>query len=247
MSVFVAVWCLVFSVLGHSSAAASEPMAAYTEVTQQQCDAGTSTSCTDLGTYLAKGDGLDQDLDRARALFEKGCTGGDALGCSNLGVVYQRGLGVDVDRERAGAYYDRACEGGLALACTQRERLEQGNDAVELAAPRTVPIPTGVAGGTVGGVRQSAICGAGDPQCSDVELVDHEGVEPKKLVPARYPDAARPMNLGDVKCRTFVSIDTKGRPTDVRVVGCPQVFHESVKQAISKSRWRPYTIDGTKA
>ena len=104
----------------------------------------------------------------------------------------------------------------------------------------------GKKGGTVGGDVNSP-CEPGDPTCTGLgRMVSYKDVKVKNMVQPIYPSEARSMNLGDQRCRTTVSIDQKGKPTAVRVRGCPEVFHDEVKRAMFKSSWWPYKSGGAK-
>jgi len=104
----------------------------------------------------------------------------------------------------------------------------------------------GKKGGTVGGDPNSP-CEPGDPRCTGLgRMVSYKDVKVKNMVQPTYPTKARSMNLGDQRCRVTVSIDTKGKPEDVRVRGCPEIFHDEVKRAMFKSSWWPYKSGGSK-
>ncbi|MDD7600772.1 MAG: tetratricopeptide repeat protein, partial [Campylobacter sp.] len=55
---------------------------------------GEMHGCGNLGTMYAKGEGVEEDLDKAVQLFKKACDGGNMHGCFNLGLMYAFGSGV---------------------------------------------------------------------------------------------------------------------------------------------------------
>jgi len=92
------------------------------------CNGGVSRGCGNLGAMYQKGNGVNQDLVQAAALYRKGC-GGDAWGaCFLLGVMYETGSGVATDKAQALTLYRRACDGGDGRGCV--------NVAIALAANR---------------------------------------------------------------------------------------------------------------
>jgi hypothetical protein len=72
-------------------------------------------SCTALGHATENGNGLPQDLARARAYYEKACELNDPGGCSSLGHMLLDGLGGPVDIERGTQMITR-CRSGKSEA-----------------------------------------------------------------------------------------------------------------------------------
>lgn len=67
------------------AANASEGMVAHArEMLFSACEAGEPSGCTAIGTHLAKGEGVPQDLEKAGRMFAKGCDGGSAEACYGL-------------------------------------------------------------------------------------------------------------------------------------------------------------------
>ncbi len=86
------------------------------------------------------------------------------------------------------------------------------------------------------GTSQGLGGGGGGPVASVLRA------EARHLAQPRYPDAARAMNLGEQVCRAHVSLSAKGWPEEVRVTGCPEVFHPAVRDAMRRSRWYPVRV-----
>jgi len=69
-----------------------------------------------LGFLYAKGQGIEQDLGKAKELYERAHRAGYERSTTNLGCMYENGAGVEQDFERAKALYEEAHRGGNALA-----------------------------------------------------------------------------------------------------------------------------------
>lgn len=102
---------------------------------RRECDAGTATSCLNLGDMYAKGkatsafswdededegDGMSvgKDLGEAARLYRKACDGGIALACAHLAFMYSRGDGVGKDPSEVARLFRKACDAGNGKACT---------------------------------------------------------------------------------------------------------------------------------
>jgi len=97
--------------------------------------------------------------------------------------------------------------------------------------------PRGILGGILGGYPDGAPgsqLGGGAPAA-----VHHTELRFKRPPQPDYPEAARTMNLGEVRCRVRIFIDEAGEPYDVHFEACPRVFHESAREAIYRARWYP--------
>lgn len=66
----------------------------------------------ELGNENLKGQGVPQDIDKARAFYEEAASRGSAAAMHNLGNLYFNGQGVERDEERARAYYEQAASLG---------------------------------------------------------------------------------------------------------------------------------------
>ena len=100
----------------------------------------------------------------------------------------------------------------------------------------------GVVGGVIGGVEGGVIGG----QLGGVRVFHHRELEVKKRILPGYPEAAKPLNLGDQRCKVQVFIDEKGIPYDAKVEDCPKVFHQATREGILKWRWYPPKADRQK-
>jgi TPR repeat protein len=69
-------------------------------------------SCTALGHATENGNGVPQDLARARAYYEKACELNDPGGCSSLGHMLLDGLGGPVDVPRGIEVIETSCGPG---------------------------------------------------------------------------------------------------------------------------------------
>jgi TonB family protein len=115
-----------------------------------------------------------------------------------------------------------------------------------------VGLPDGPPG--PGGCPPGQICegppestGTGCPPgeaCSDGPMlfITAADVQPKRRVRPSYPAAARALNITEARCLVRFVVDDKGRPTDVSVDGCPNVFHAEVLDAAWQ--WRFYPVRG---
>jgi len=69
-----------------------------------------------LGTMLALGEEVAQDLDEAIRWLKLAADQSDIASMFNLGIIYEQGLGVAVDPDEAGLWYWQAAEKGDAGA-----------------------------------------------------------------------------------------------------------------------------------
>lgn len=99
--------------------------------------------------------------------------------------------------------------------------------------------------GREGGVRDGSGTVIGSLP-SSVQQVHRSEVRPRMLAEPSYPAAARGMNLGEVTCRVRVQIDERGRPEDLQIDSCPQLFHDEVRRAVQRSRWYPFNLGGVR-
>jgi TonB family protein len=61
-----------------------------------------------------------------------------------------------------------------------------------------------------------------------------------------YPKSARELKLPEARCLGHITIDAKGKPTNVSVTGCATVFHAATARALMQWRFYPARIDGKK-
>jgi hypothetical protein len=98
------------------------------------CGAGEMEACYDLALLYEDGEGgVEQDLERAKSLYEKACNADtpDPTACSNLGYMYKTGNGVEADAKKATELYSRSCEIGSLLGCTNYAGRLAAGDGVE--------------------------------------------------------------------------------------------------------------------
>lgn len=74
----------------------------------------------------------------------------------------------------------------------------------------------------------------------------HTEVKTKRRESPVYPQAAKDLKLGDVNCKVRVFIDEEGAPYDLKFLECPEVFHESARDALLQWRWYPVWDGGQK-
>ncbi len=96
---------------------------------------------TTLATYLYTGDGVPQDLDGARKLFDQAAKQGDAEAMFNLGVMWCNGEGGPRDRAIAYVWFKLAAESGLDKGNAAVAELEPKLTADERAAADAVLNP----------------------------------------------------------------------------------------------------------
>jgi TPR repeat protein len=119
---------------------------------ERACEGGDQLGCVELGALYKYGEGVEQNLERARSLYEvacaaklaRGCLGrlwairGDfakavslfrkacdsdtALGCSLWATTYELGAGVEADINQALRLHQRACDTHDAHGCTELAR-----------------------------------------------------------------------------------------------------------------------------
>jgi TPR repeat protein/serine/threonine protein kinase len=86
---------------------------------ESSCDGGEIKACYELGNLYEYGNGVTQDLGKARLLYQKICDGGDVSACINVAQFYEDGEGVTQDYGQAMKLFLKACEGGKMAACSK--------------------------------------------------------------------------------------------------------------------------------
>lgn len=118
------------------------------------------------------------------------------------------------------------------------------------AAPASATVSDAIDGDAVnpggsggGGVTPNGSAGCPPGQiCDGVQEVGASSVTPKRRVRPKYPTKAKALNLDETTCEVRFTIDTRGKPIDVQVSGCPEVFHEEVRRA--GHQWLFYKVRG---
>ena len=59
-----------------------------------------------------------------------------------------------------------------------------------------------------------------------------------------YPSQATNLTLPQQVCSVEMTIDTRGRPSDVQVWGCHSAFRDSLADELSDWRFEPFMVDG---
>ncbi len=65
-----------------------------------------------LGVMYSKGEGVEQDVEKAFSYYERAAKMNHPTAIYNVGVMYFRGKGVERDREKAAFYYERVANMG---------------------------------------------------------------------------------------------------------------------------------------
>jgi outer membrane biosynthesis protein TonB len=104
----------------------------------------------------------------------------------------------------------------------------------------------GVVGGVVGGVQGGVVGGVigGQLGGQPAKVIHHSEIQWKRKIEPVYPVAARGLGLGEQKCKVTLSIDEAGVPYDIKIDGCPKVFHESTSEGLLKWRAYPFKVNG---
>lgn len=69
-----------------------------------------------IGRMFLRGEGMEQNFDKAKTWFHRGIANGDSFAQYHMGLMYRDGLGVPKDGAKAGAYLKAAAEQSYALA-----------------------------------------------------------------------------------------------------------------------------------
>lgn len=83
---------------------------------QRLCDSGNGSACTLLGSHH-EFTRSEEDLKRARALYERGCELDSGLGCEWFAKFLARGTGGPQDIVRAAKIFEKMCREGLGSSC----------------------------------------------------------------------------------------------------------------------------------
>ena len=69
-----------------------------------------------IGRMFLRGEGMEQNFEKATTWFKRGVANGDAFAQYHLGLMYRDGLGLPKDGNRAAAYLKAASEQSLGIA-----------------------------------------------------------------------------------------------------------------------------------
>lgn len=81
------------------------------------CESGNMLKCGLLGIKYKDGNGVDQDLIKARKLLKQSCENEFAHACYKLAFMYSKGQGVRLSHSIAAEYFGEACDLGHKDAC----------------------------------------------------------------------------------------------------------------------------------
>jgi len=98
----------------HSRGSYSKAAALLAEILE--IEPGHAKAAHGLGFLYAKGQGIQQDLSKAKELYETAHRAGYERSTTNLGCMYENGAGVKQDFEKAKVLYEEAHRAGNALA-----------------------------------------------------------------------------------------------------------------------------------
>jgi len=98
----------------HSRGSYSKAACLLTEILE--IEPGHTKAAHGLGFLYAKGQGIEQDLSKAKELYERAHRAGYERSTTNLGCMYENGAGVEQDFEKAKVLYEEAHRAGNALA-----------------------------------------------------------------------------------------------------------------------------------
>ena len=76
-----------------------------------------------LGTMYLKGNGVEQNDQKALHWYMKAAEQNSAMAQIKLGFMYEDGNGVAKDMKKAKAWYQKACENKHELGCAYAQRL----------------------------------------------------------------------------------------------------------------------------
>ena len=101
---------------------------------KQDCRAGDTSACADIGSLLLSGDSVKQDATKASRFFQTACIEGEnnhgcshydnmcnnlgeGRACTNLGLMHMRGDGVAEDHQKSHGLISRGCDMGHCHGC----------------------------------------------------------------------------------------------------------------------------------
>jgi TPR repeat protein len=100
-----------------------------------ECNSGRLEFCVHAGYGFYTGQGMERDLKRARALYQKGCAAPGDLACISLAEMMRDGEGGPKDAPRAQEIFKAGCEAKSPWGCQhmaillQKDKKENGNVA----------------------------------------------------------------------------------------------------------------------
>lgn len=88
-----------------------------------------------LGLMYYKGEGVDQNYEKAFSYLLKAAEQGDANAQSTIATMYFKGTGIPTDKMEALFWSNKACRNGNKLACTNYETLKSSRSRSDDSAP----------------------------------------------------------------------------------------------------------------
>lgn len=116
--------CVLWKKLGGTPRVLVAPvgseLASLISACEQQND---SRACFTVGERFDKGDGAEQNKEKAAASYRFACQKGDMRGCHNLGVMMINAEGIPADRPGGLLLLNKSCDSGQRASCDQMVRL----------------------------------------------------------------------------------------------------------------------------
>ena len=101
----------------------SERSVKHAQLVMRLCEQGRKTFCPNFAFALAVGDGISQDIPRAKQLFVSTCSFNPSA-CGEFGNLYINGLGVKKDIELGKFLLTLACKERDANSCKDLESIQ---------------------------------------------------------------------------------------------------------------------------
>ena len=109
--------CELFKQLSTVADSGGAGMTAEVRQLQEQCDAGTTNSCFELGLRHDEGKGVAVDKIKAAAIYKTLCEKGDLRACHNYGIMLVDGEGIPRNVNLGIRLLDLGCGKGLTKSC----------------------------------------------------------------------------------------------------------------------------------
>ena len=105
------------------------------------CERGDADDCLTRGYAHEHGEGgVEKDVAKALALYNKACDAGSGEGCNNAAYIHRRGLGVSKSYEKAVPLYAKACELNSGSGCNNLGHMYKHGKGVAKDLARAVAI-----------------------------------------------------------------------------------------------------------
>ena len=117
----LATFCFLLSL----ALCATSVLAADFNEIQNLAEQGDARAQFNLAKMYDKGEGVQQDKQKAAEWYQKAAEQGLAIAQFNLGVLYENGDGVEQNKAIAEEWYSKACAKGSEKACKAVKRLSE--------------------------------------------------------------------------------------------------------------------------